>query len=87
VVEITLSWTSSRGYHIEVGGGMQNAGLGFKFCILMSLISFWAQKLEVMEIACGDDVKKYYGIRIRSCRKEARVLPVRTIYCEIDLPQ
>ena len=72
----------SRGYHLEVSGGMTMPIYGFGFA-LNQYQQHMGERIGGYGNRLRDDIKRYYGARLNiACRGES--IPRFTNYCELD---
>ncbi len=72
----------ARGYHLEIGGGMDMPSYGFGFGVNASS-EFLGGRVGGYGNSLRDDVKRFYGSRLNiACRGES--IPQYENYCELD---
>jgi len=72
----------TRGYHLEIGGGMGMPGYGFGFAV-NQYNRFFGERVGGYGNSLRDDIKRYYGARLSiACRGES--IPQYNNYCELD---
>ena len=72
----------ARGYHIEIGGGMNMPAYGFGFAA-NAYKRFLGERIGGYGNALRDDVRRFYGSRLGiACRGES--VPQFGNYCELD---
>ncbi len=72
----------TRGYHLEIGGGMTMPGYGFGFAA-NQYNRFFGERVGGYGNQLRDDIKRYYGARLSiACRGES--IPQYDNYCELD---
>ncbi len=72
----------SRGYHLEIGGGMGMPGYGFGFAV-NQYNRFFGERVGGYGNSLRDDIRRYYGARLSiACRGES--VPQYSNYCELD---
>lgn len=76
----TLDFT--RGYHLEIGGGMGMPSYGFGFAV-NQYNRFFGERVGGYGNSLRDDIRRYYGARLSiACRGES--IPQYSNYCELD---
>lgn len=72
----------SRGYHLEIGGGMGMPSYGFGFAA-NQYNEFLGQRVGGYGNQLRDDIRRFYGARLSiACRGES--VPQWNNYCELD---
>ncbi len=72
----------SRGYHLEIGGGMGMPSYGFGFAV-NQYNEFLGKRVGGYGNQLRDDVRRFYGSRLSiACRGES--VPQWNNYCELD---
>jgi choline dehydrogenase-like flavoprotein len=72
----------TRGYHLEIGGGMGMPSYGFGFAV-NQYNRFFGERVGGYGNGLRDDIKRYYGARLSiACRGES--VPQYNNYCELD---
>ena len=72
----------ARGYHIEIGGGMNMPGYGFGFAA-NAYKRFFGERVGGYGNGLRDDVRRFYGSGLGiACRGES--IPQFGNYCELD---
>jgi len=72
----------TRGYHLEIGGGMGMPGYGFGFAV-NQYNRFFGERVGGYGNSLRDDIRRYYGARLSiACRGES--VPQYNNYCELD---
>jgi len=72
----------SRGYHLEIGGGMSMPSYGFGFAV-NQYNEYLGQRVGGYGNQLRDDIRRFYGARLSiACRGES--VPQWNNYCELD---
>lgn len=72
----------TRGYHLEIGGGMGMPSYGFGFAV-NDYNQYLGQRVGGYGNPLRDDIKRFYGSRLSiACRGES--VPQFSNYCELD---
>ncbi len=72
----------TRGYHLEIGGGMGMPSYGFGFAV-NQYNQFFGERVGGYGNSLRDDIRRYYGARLSiACRGES--VPQYNNYCELD---
>ena len=72
----------TRGYHLEIGGGMTMPSYGFGFAV-NQYNQFLGERVGGYGNQLRDDIRKFYGSRLSiACRGES--IPQKNNYCELD---
>ncbi|MCY4357547.1 MAG: GMC family oxidoreductase [Gammaproteobacteria bacterium] len=72
----------TRGYHLEIGGGMGMPSYGFGFAV-NQYNQYLGERVGGYGNSLRDDIKRFYGSRLSiACRGES--IPQYSNYCELD---